>query len=408
MTEGSKENDSSEEKTILFEEALAIVDHALAGRVVAAETVPILESRGRFLAEAPHSRLELPPFNKSAMDGYAVMEGDRRDTYRVIESIPAGKTPTVPLTPGTASRVMTGAPVPEGAGKVVMFEKTDSGEETVRVFDHGGKSNICLKGEDIRIGQELLAPGYKLSALAVANLVACGVGEVSVRRPVRLAIISTGDELASSLDDVGPGKIMDSNGPALAGLAAEHHLELVEQTIVRDNLGDTTAAIRRAASLADVTVLSGGVSAGDYDVVPKAITRAGFTIHFDRVAVQPGKPLTFATDDGRVVVGLPGNPVSVFSGFHLIVLRAVRLLSGAAPGGKSFRIALAADYQRRRAHRAAFVPVRVNGDGCAEPIEYHGSAHLMALCEADGFLLIPLGAVRIAAGEKVSFFPLLM
>jgi molybdopterin molybdotransferase len=156
-----------------------------------------------------------------------------------------------------------------------------------------------------------------------------------------------------------------------------------------------------------VTILSGGVSAGDFDLVPNALTGAGFTIHFDRVAMQPGRPLTFATRDRRIAVGLPGNPVSVFVGFHLFVLRAAARICGAAPPAHSFAVAIRKGIKLRSADRTAFLPCALDPDGSAEAVAYHGSADLLAVGRADGFLRIPQGVDHLEAGGKALFYPLM-
>lgn len=397
---------------ISFEEALARLDSELDGRLVEARDVPVGEARGRVLAEAPLSRLDLPPFDKSAMDGYAVMDGDERDSYRVLEKVAAGQCPTRPLEPGTATKIMTGAPVPAGAGRVVMVEDTDGGDRAVRVFRHGGRSNICPRGEDLRTGQEVLPAGTVLDPLAVANLIACGIGTVHVRRRVRVAIVVTGDELVSSADELAAlpeetraGKIIDSNGPMLAGLCEAGGLEVVSRCRAPDAPDRLAAAIAEAVGRADIVVLTGGVSAGDFDYVPAALAAAGLRIVFDRVAIKPGKPLTLAAGPACVALGLPGNPVSVFLSFHLFVLRAASLLAGAGPGDRHATVALAREFAQRRADRSSFVPCRLNDVGRAEPVDYHGSAHLLGLTGADGFIRIPVGAARLPAGESVAYYP---
>ncbi|MFH1744067.1 MAG: molybdopterin molybdotransferase MoeA [bacterium] len=403
-----EQHNSSSKPMIPFEEARRIVDEILAGRCVETEIVPVLEGHGRVLAEKPVSRLDLPPFDKSAMDGYAVMNCDERDVYRVLEHIPAGNIPTRELEPGTAAKVMTGAPVPKGTGQVIMIEDTDEGDELVRVFKHGGKSNICRRGEDIRTGQSLPGYGMRLNALALANLVACGITEVCVRRVIRLAILTTGDEIVDHVEKITPGKIMDSNGPMLEALAREHHLETVVRKTVSDDSDQLTQAIREAGSQADIILLSGGVSVGDFDFVPVALKSAGFQIHFDRVAVKPGKPLTFATTKNCVALGLPGNPVSVFVGFHLFVLRTVGHLCGAPIVDRSFQVTLRKEIKRKDAARMSFTPGIIGSDGLAETIPYHGSAHLLALTEASGFLQIPKDVEYIPKGGTALFFPLMM
>ena len=391
---------------ISFEEALATVDRVLGDRRVETESVSVHEAHGRVLAEAPASRLDLPPFDKSAMDGYAVMADDVRDQYRVLEFIPAGKSPSVPLEVGAASKVMTGAPVPAGAGRVIMVEDTDGGDETVRVGKHSSRANICKKAEDVHVGQEILPRGTKLDSLGVANLIACGIADVCVRRRVRLAIITTGDEIVERVEDITPGKIMNSNGPLLRCLAKESHLEVAFQRIVPDDAEALDEAIIAAAGVADLILFSGGVSAGDLDLVPDCLKAAGFTIHFDRVAMKPGKPLTFATRQDAVVFGLPGNPVSVFSSFYLFVRRAVATLSARTPPRGFFLAPLGRALKQKRADRTAFLPAALDADGRVQPLDFHGSAHLLALSSADGFLQIPQGVREISEGHAVAFYPI--
>ncbi len=391
---------------IPFDEALATVDRILEGKTVATETVAARDAFGRVLAEDAVSRLDLPPFDKSAMDGYAVRDGDASESFRVIEEVPAGKTPRLALTPGTATRVMTGAPVPEGAGRVIPIEETDGGRETVRPLRPTVKSHICRRGEDVRAGQAVLRPGARLDAPAVATLLSCGVESVRVSRRVRAAVLVTGDEIVPTFDALAPGRILDSNGPMLAALVAEHGMEVALRRNVPDDRRATADAIREAADAADIVAVTGGVSAGDFDFVPDALRENGFTIHFDRVASQPGKPLTFATRGERIAVGLPGNPISVFVGFHFVVRRAAAHLAGARPSVRGFPVPLRRTYKRRRTVRAAFVPCTLDADGCADPLPYHGSAHLNALCAADGFLQIPVGVGSIPEGGRAVFYPL--
>jgi molybdopterin molybdotransferase len=395
------------EQVISFEEALDTVDRVLADWLAEAEAVAVRDAQGRVLAEDAVSRLDLPPFHKSAVDGYALMEGDEREEYRVIEQVPAGRTPTCPLSPGQATKVMTGAPVPEGAGRVVMIEHTEERGSIVRVLRHGGQPNIRQRGEDAHVGQTVLCRGSRLGALTVANLVACGIASVQVRRPVRVAIVSTGDELVDRFEEITPGKIMDCNGPMLAGLARENDLPVVFGAVARDEPEELTEALQAAAARADVTVVSGGVSVGELDLVPMALTKAGFTIHFDRVAMQPGKPLTFATRDRRAAIGLPGNPVSVFVGFHLFVLRAVARISGSAPPARPFAVAVRKEVRLRSSERTALLPCVLDPDGSAEVVAYHGSADLLAVSRADGFLRIPQGVDHLEAGSKALFYPLM-
>lgn len=395
---------------ISFDQAQKIIDETLKGYSVPAETIPVLNSYNRILAEAAVSRLDLPPFDKSLMDGYAIMPDDIHESYRVIEHIPAGKVPTQELQPGTAAKVMTGAPVPKGTGYVVMVEDTDRGNDIVHInySVHGNQDTyIGKQGSDIRAGQELLAPGFRLNALRIANLVSCGISEVCVRSKIRIGIITTGDEIVDHFEKIAPGKIMDSNGPMLQGLADECGLDVVFRKNIPDNCNQLTAAIHEAISQVDILLFSGGVSAGDFDFVPSALINAGFTIHFDRIAIKPGKPLTFATNGNCVAFGLPGNPVSVFTGFHFFVRRALNHLNKTPIEDRSFPLPLQQEFSQKNADRLTFLPAKINSAGYAERISYHGSAHLLALSQADGFIQIPLGTEKISAGEPALFFPFL-
>lgn len=389
-----------------FADALAVVDDAVAPRTLDTECLPVVQAHGRTLAADAQSRVNLPPFNKSAMDGYAVMTGDVRDLYQVIEEVPAGKHPTLPLRPGTATKVMTGAPVPDGAGRVVMVEFTEREGAAVSIHRHGGRTNICLRGEDVEVGDTVLRRGTLLDALALANVVACGVETVNVWRPVRLAVLITGDEIVTSFDELEPGKIIDTNGPLLAGLAAEYGLSVA----VHERVPDIKDALRRsidaAARQADIVLLTGGVSAGDYDFVPDCLTAAGFRIRFDRVAVKPGRPLTFATRKDTIALGLPGNPVSVYVGFHLVVRRIAALLMRAPLPPRAIRATLKSELKQKRADRTSFIPACLDDNGQVQPVDYHGSAHLLACRHADGLLEMPSGVDLMPAGCPATFYPL--
>ncbi len=314
---------------ICLEDALAIVEQTLAGVALPTETVASTGALGRTLAGDQASRLDLPPFDKSAMDGYALLADDRRETYRVLETVAAGMAPRVRLTPGTAVKVMTGAPVPEATGRVVKIEDVDLDGQRITVRKHDSETNFCRQGEDVRRGEVVLPAGTRLSPLDIANLIGCGITEVRVFRPVRLAILSTGDEIAQDPAALGPGMIMDTNGPLLDCLARQHCLEVVDRQWVRDDRAATAGAIRRALERADMVVISGGVSVGDFDYVTRAMEDAGLQVRFTAVAIKPGRPTTYASAAGKAVFGLPGNPVSVFLMFHLFVLWTASRLTGA-------------------------------------------------------------------------------
>lgn len=391
---------------IPLEEALKIVDETLAGVRLPGETLPLRRALGRTLTSDCVSRVDLPPFNKSAMDGYAILDGDERGEYRLLGTVAAGEVCDFPLTPGAAVKVMTGAPVPEGAGRVVMVEYTDERDGVVRIHRHDGDPNICRQAEDVRTGDVILGAGAALGPLEIGNLAGCGIIEVEVARRVRVAIISTGDEIVDDPRELSPGKIMNANGPMLASLSEAFGFEVVSEELLPDEPGPTVSAIRAALERADVVIASGGVSVGDFDFVLGALVEAGLATHFSRVAVKPGKPTVYASAGDKVFFGLPGNPVSSYLMFHLFVLRAAARMTGAETPMREFTLRMGADFTRRKANRAWFVPCRLTPDGLAEPVEYHGSAHLAALAQADGFFIVHVGVEKVGQGEEVAFVPL--
>lgn len=385
--------------------ALRTVDETLADVEPQSETIPVRDALNRVLLADQISRLDLPPFDKSAMDGYAILAGDERDEYRLLETVAAGEVWAKRLEPGTTVKVMTGAAVPAGTGRVVMVEQTEQHGDLVKILKHG-PANICWQAEDVRRGDTVLSAGTTLTALDVANLIACGITEVEVARRVRLAIISTGGEIVDSPGLLEPGKIMNTNGPLLAGLATQCGLAVVSEECVPDDRGVIAQALRTALAQADVVVLSGGVSAGDFDFVIEALADVGLKLHFSRVAVKPGKPMTYASAPGQAVFGLPGNPVSVYLMFHLFALRGAALMTGAAPGMAAFILPLADDLRRRKGERVEYVPCKLIAHRAVAPVEYHGSAHLHALTQADGFFIVPEGITELRAGDEVTFTPL--
>lgn len=387
---------------IPLEEALLILDQTVGTRRVGTETVPVRRSVGRFLARDQRSLVDLPPFNKSAVDGYAVTDGGGGE-YRLIGVVPAGAPGLPALEPGTTAKVMTGSPVPEGTVRVIKVEQAVEKDGIVRFENPSSADNVLKKAQDLRTGDVVLKTGARLGALEVSNLIGCGIAELEVARPVKIAVLATGDELVNSVDSIETGKIMNTNGPLLCDLARRNALDVTMEEVVGDDLPELVRSIRRALDAADIVAISGGVSVGDFDFVPQAIKENGLEIHFSRVAAKPGKPLTFATDDKHLLFGLPGNPVAVYIAFFTFILRAAARLSGGDYQPKRFKVRMAAAHKRKSNSRLAFLPCRLTADGLAEPVPYHGSAHLAALMAADGFIQIPSGVTSLDAGAEVTF-----
>ena len=394
-------NESKE--MILLDEALAVVEQQVSVKGGDCRAVSVRQALGCIVVEDQVSCLDLPPFDKSAMDGYAVLKGDNSNEYRVLETTPAGRVPTKKLIPGTCTKVMTGAVVPRGAGKVIMIEQARQNADKITVLKHSEVTNICRKGEDLRRGDMILQAPALVGPLEIANLISAGITEIKVAAPVCVSIISTGDEIVEHPDQLTAGKIMNSNAPMLDALCQQHGLEVLSITSIGDKLEDTVEALCDALEVSDIVLLSGGVSVGDFDFVTEAITKVGLKLHFNRLAVKPGKPMTFATAEQKCVFGLPGNPVAVYLMFHLFALYAARLMVGLKQKTGSVRLPLACDFSRRKADRQAYLPCKITGDAMARPIEYHGTAHLAALIDCDGFFIVPQGTTKLSAGQKIDF-----
>ena len=302
---------------------------------LAGERIGLLDAVGRVLAEAIRSEREVPPFANSAMDGYAVRWEDIRDTnadqpvtLEVLEVIQAGAVPKQAVTPGTASKIMTGAVMPSGADTVVKVEDTEEHDEHVWIkrSERSG-NNVRGRGEDIGRGQVVLEKGRVLRPADIGLLASVGRSLVLVYQRPRVAILSTGNELAEIDDTLHPGQIVNSNAYSLAAAVRDAGGIPIPLAIARDTLGEIRAALAEAVRH-DVVLSTGGVSVGDFDFVKQAMDELHMHRLFWQVAQRPGKPLTFGLLRERPYFGLPGNPVSALVCFYLYVLPALRKMTG--------------------------------------------------------------------------------
>lgn len=387
---------------ISLEQALKIVGECAAQNELGQETIPVSKALGRRVAAAAISRMDLPPFDRSAVDGYAVLKSDERKEYRILGQTAAGEAAAA-LEPGLAVRVMTGAPVPPGTGRVVMLEHAEEVDGQVRFPAANGRSNVCRRAEDVSNGDVVLASGSCVRPAEMALLTACNVPTVSVASQPRLTVISTGNEICQASDGVCAGKIIDSNGPMLSSLARMHGFGPVRRRWVRDNPAAICSRIAQAAQTSDIIILSGGISAGDFDFVAEAMRQAGASIHFSRVRIRPGRPTTFGSIGKALVFALPGNPVAVWVTFHLFVVYAVAMMMRTDGSGRTVRLPLGEDFKRRVTDRTDFVLARLQPDGSLAQVAYHGSAHIAAVVAADGWFAVDEGPARLSRGELVDF-----
>ena len=384
---------------IQFEDAYRIVMESPVE--LGTETVPLFESCGRVLAEDIASDTDMPPFDKSAMDGYACRAEDLDGPLEVIETIPAGRSPDSTIGPGQCAKIMTGGVVPGGADCVVMVEHTEIRDGKVVVTRKTGNLNICYRAEDVRRGDVVLGRGTLISPGEVAVLAAVGRVDVPVSRRPMIGIAATGDELVDPSREPAGAEIRDSNRAQLFSQTELAGALPVDLGIVRDTPEAIANVIDREEDKVDIFIFSGGVSMGDYDYVPRVLREKGFELLFEKVAIKPGKPTLFGRKGDTFVFGLPGNPVSSFVIFELFVRPFCFALMGCGCTGLSITAELAATVRRRKSDRLAHFPVRLDGDGKVRPVEYHGSAHIHAYAMADGFISIPIGASEMRAGSMV-------
>ena len=366
------------------------------------------EALGMRLARDVTSDIDSPPHDKAMVDGYAVRYDDLnagQAELEVIEEITAGEVPHRAVLPGGATRIMTGAPVPENADAVVMVERTELSDARVRIDEPRAKQgmNIMRRGESLRCGEMVMSAGQLIRPLEVGLLSEVGCTRPLVTPGPQAAILATGNELTQPQATPGPGQIRNSNGPMLAAAVTAVGGVAVGLGIARDDPGELQAKISEGLE-ADVLLLCGGVSAGKLDLAPAALEAMGVRKIFHKVSLKPGKPLWFGVRDDprgpRLVFGLPGNPVSAYVCFQLFVRPALARLAGSPQTRLVYSAAsLAADHHQR-GDRTTFYPAHFDG-AQATPVAWQGSADLRGFARANALLRFPPGTRAYPAGATV-------
>jgi molybdopterin molybdotransferase len=364
-------------------------------RVLEAESVDVTDALGRVLAEPVVSRREVPPWPNSSMDGYAIRAGDtRRDgaRLRVVLQVAAGALPARAIGPGEAARIFTGAPLPEGADAVVPQEDVEVEGDSVRVAVAVSRDAFVRpRGEDVRAGDRVLEPGQRLGPAEIGLLATLGHSPVLVHRRPRVAVLSTGNELADLGQEPGPGQIPNSNSYSLMAQTTEAGAIPVNLGIARDELPAIERRVQ-SARRADVLLSSAGVSVGEFDLVREALTRSGAELHLWQVSMRPGKPITFGSLGRTLVFGLPGNPVSAMVTFELFVRPALLRMGGGTVLQRPRLSARAGSRIDNPGSRRGYlrVQLRRRGEGFdAQLTGEQGSAILRSMTLADGLAVVP-------------------
>jgi len=374
--------------------------------VAGTDTVGTVAACGRVLAATQYAAFDLPPADNAAMDGYAVRSAGCRlgAALPVSQRITAGARPE-PLAPGSAARIFTGAAIPPGADAVVMQEHCRPGPDGAVTLLHlpAPGEHLRRAGEDVRAGSVLLEAGTVLRPQELAYAASCGLDRLPVARRIRVAMLFTGDELATPGQPLAPGQIYNANRYALGALLARLGCEATDYGIVPDRLDATRAALRDAAAGHDLILSSGGASVGEEDHVRAAVAAEG-SIAMWKIAMKPGKPLAFGSAGGAHFLGLPGNPVAAFIGFLIFARPFILRLQGARDV-RPAPLMLRADFQVDRPdQRLEFLRARVNAAGALELLPHQGSAILGSAVGADGLVLRAPGQ-PIARGDAVPYLP---
>ncbi len=383
-------------------------------KITATESVALNDSLNRVLAEELFADSDYPPFDNSAVDGFAIKadKGGSNRTLKVVADIPAGTAPTVILNAGEAARIMTGAQLPQGADCVVPVEETDFNDrkagtappKTVTIDKQMSVGdNVRPRGMDMRLGDIVLNKGRTLKPQDLGLAATLGYAVVSVHKKPRVILMSSGDELLSAGAPLEPGKIRDSNSYTLAALVLNVGAEVVRLGVARDTRESVTNLLEKAANeRADLILSSAGVSVGAFDFIKEVIDANG-KLDFWKVNMRPGKPLAFGEYRGIPFIGLPGNPVSAFVGFEVFVRPALLHMSGAMDGTKpkvKVRCAEEVVSDGRESYLRARIRL-VNGIPSAFLTGHQGSGNLLSLVQADALLIIPAGVKCLPAGSEV-------
>jgi len=392
---------------IKYEEALdAILNNT---KELSTEKVLIENSVNMTLAEDVYSPIEMPPFNKSAMDGYAVRAIDVKKTpvrLECIGFIEAGQSFKKKVGQGQCVKIMTGASLPEDSDSVVRVEDCRQFQDYVEITKSVRKwQNVCIQGEDIKKKEKVLAGGKVIYTSDIALLATVGRRQVRVTRKPKVVILNTGGEIIPAGRGLSGKKIYNSNGPQLLALLKSDGVNPCFSGIAKDDFGELKEAVKKGLR-GDVLLISGGVSMGDYDLVPGVLESLGVRKIFHNIKVKPGKPLLFGRHKSTIVFGIPGNPVSNFLAYHTLIRPALWKMMGKVSSKPLFEEGILEEAFYHKRGRKHFVPVKISKRGYRSyvvPVESHGSADTLGLSKADGFMAVDANTSVVKAKSKIKF-----
>ena len=394
---------------IEISKALKIVDRETA--ILAAEKVALADTVGRVLRENIVADTDLPPFDRSQMDGYAMIAADTKGapvTLSLIGESAAGRGWHKTLNRGEAVRIMTGAPVPKGADSVQKIELTrESANGSVKILEPTEKTRfIVRKGAEVKKGTVVFESGEVITDCMIASLASFGYAKVKVGKQPRVAILGTGSEIVDINKKPGRDQIRNSNSVMLDVLCRKFGASTTVLPITKDEISNLKYEIRNTVKKADILIITGGVSVGKYDHTKTALTKLGAEIYFDKVRLKPGKPAVFGRLRKTLIFGLPGNPVSAAVTFHLFVRKAILKMQGARVTDATKGIAVLGADSKGARERDTYLPslldTNSSGQLVAHPMRWHGSSDFIGFSRADSLVFVPRGET-ISKGETASF-----
>lgn len=384
---------------------------SLTSQIVETETLALSDALSRVTGIDILASSNIPPWDNSSMDGYAVRCEDlsTSSSLPVAATVFAGASDVAPLESGTAARIMTGAPVPQGADTVIIQENVNRENDSITpaILPSRG-DNIRVCGSDISQGECVVAKGTRLTPSHLMLLASLGITEVCVYRKLKVGLMATGDELCPPGENLGSGQIYESNSTGISALLSEFAVEIINYGIVKDDVGSLTSTIKEAASEVDILITSGGVSVGDADHVKPVVESLG-SVDFWKVAIKPGKPFAFGRVDNMIFCGVPGNPVSAYVTTQMLVIPVIERLQGihqlTAPLRMPARLAAPLS---RRAGRTDFQRATMwqeTGEWHVKPLSKQSSGVMSSVTQANCYLVLPAQQAEFSAGERVTVVP---